>query len=168
METAMEQIFDPRLLRQAFGRYATGVTVVTARLSDGKQIGVTANSFTSVSMSPPLISWNYRRDAFGYEAFLGARHFAVHVLGHHQRHLSPQFASAVADRFKDVELDEGLGGVPLIRDCGATFECRQWSTVEAGDHVIILGEVLRFTHNDTAPLVFHAGSYLQLPAAQCT
>lgn len=153
--------FDVRSLRKAFGRFATGVTVVTSTLSDGQRIGVTANSFTSVSMEPPLISWNYRRDALGFAAFLQAPHFAVHVLTEHQAHLSPKFAAPVPDRFEDVDVETGIGGVPLIKDCGATFECHLWSTVEAGDHVIIIGEVMRYTHNDLPPLVFHAGSYLQ-------
>lgn len=158
----MQQL-DLRNLRKAFGRFATGVTVVTSRLSDGQPIGVTANSFTSVSMAPPLVSWNYRRDALGFGAFLKAPHFAIHVLGQHQAHLSPQFAASVPDRFEDVEVEAGIGGIPLIKDCGATFECRQWSTVDAGDHVIIIGEVLRYTHNDLPPLVFHAGTYVRLP-----
>lgn len=161
----METIFDTRDLRKAFGRFATGVTVVTAALPDGQRIGITANSFTSVSMTPPLVSWNYRREALGLAAFMQASHFAVHVLGQHQMHLSPQFASPVADRFAGVAVSEGLGGVPLIDGCAATFECRAWSTVDAGDHVIILGEVLRYTHTDAAPLVFHGGSYLQWPQA---
>ncbi|VFR32550.1 Nitrilotriacetate monooxygenase component B [plant metagenome] len=163
----MEPGFDARDLRKAFGRFATGVTVVTTLLPDGQRIGVTANSFTSVSISPPLISWNYRREALGLAAFLQAPHFAVHVLGQHQLHLSPQFASPVADRFVGVELETGFGGVPLIKDCAATFECCQWSTVDAGDHVILLGQVLRYMHSDAPPLVFHAGGYLQWPQAQC-
>lgn len=162
----MEPHFDARDLRNAFGRFATGVTVVTTVLPNGQPIGLTANSFSSVSMSPPLVSWNYRREALGFAAFVGASHFAVHVLGQHQLHLSPQFASSVPDRFQGLELETGLGGVPLIKDCAAVFECRQWSTVEAGDHVILLGEVLRYMHNDAPPLVFHAGRYMQWPQAQ--
>ncbi|MGA0571318.1 flavin reductase family protein [Variovorax sp. VNK109] len=162
----MENLFDTRDLRRAFGRFATGVTVVTAALPDGQRIGVTANSFTSVSMSPPLISWNYRRDARGLPLFMEAGHFAIHVLGQHQMHLSPRFASALPDRFDGVPLSEGWGGAPLIDGCSATFECRKWSIVEAGDHVIILGEVLRYSHTDCTPLVFHGGDYLQWPEAR--
>ncbi|MBN9408597.1 MAG: flavin reductase family protein [Burkholderiales bacterium] len=165
METILDTEFDARDLRKAFGRFATGVTVVTAALPDGRRVGITANSFTSVSMSPPLVSWNYRRDAFGLALLMQASHFAVHVLAEDQMHLSPQFASPVPDRFAGVSVSEGLGGVPLIDGCGATFECRLWSTFEAGDHVIIVGEVLRYTHSDAPPLVFHAGSYLQWPRA---
>jgi flavin reductase (DIM6/NTAB) family NADH-FMN oxidoreductase RutF len=163
----MELRFDARDLRKAFGRFATGITVVTTKLPDGQRIGLTANSFTSVSMSPPLVSWNYRREALGFAAFVQAQHFAIHVLGQHQLHLSPQFASSAPDRFRGVELETGMGDVPLIKNCAATFECRQWSTVEAGDHVILLGEVLRYTHSDAPPLVFHAGAYMQLPQVRC-
>lgn len=162
----MSPEFDSKDLRRAFGRFATGVTVVTTVLSDGQLIGITANSFASVSLSPPLISWNYRRQARACEAFMRAEHFAVHVLAQDQQHLSPQFAAPVADRFAGVDIESGIGGVPLIPDCAATFECRLWSTVDAGDHVIILGEVKRFTHNDALPLVFHGGSYAALRRAE--
>jgi 3-hydroxy-9,10-secoandrosta-1,3,5(10)-triene-9,17-dione monooxygenase reductase component len=140
----MQQL-DVRNLRKAFGRCATGVTVVTSRLSDIQPIGVTANSFTSMSISPALVSWNYRSEALGFGAFLKAPYFAIRVLGQCQAALSPQFAASVPDRFAGVDVEEGIGGVPLIKGCGATFECRQWSAVEAGDHVIIIGEVLRYT-----------------------
>lgn len=162
----MDTGFDMRDLRKAFGRFATGVTVVTAALPDGQRIGVTANSFTSVSMTPPLISWNYRRDARGLPLFMQASHFAIHVLGQHQMHLSPRFAAAVPDRFEGLPVSEGMGGAPVLGGCSATFECRKWSVVEAGDHVILLGEVLRYTHDDSPPLVFHGGGYLQWPQAR--
>lgn len=159
----METAFDAHDLRKAFGRFATGVTVVTAAGTQGERIGVTANSFTSVSMSPPLISWNYRRDARGLPLFMHSDFFAIHVLGQHQMHLSPRFASAIPDRFEGMAASTNQEGVPIIQGCNATFECRKWSVVEAGDHVIILGEVLRYSHQERTPLVFHGGSYLQWP-----
>lgn len=161
----MTPAFDPLHLRRAFGRFATGVTVVTSVGPDGRLIGVTVNSFASVSMTPPLVSWNYRREALAFAALAGAPHFAVHVLGRHQRQLSSQFASNAADRFAGVEVSRGIGNVPVITGCAAVFECRQWSTVEAGDHAIILGEVLRYAHDDAPPLVFHGGDYLTWPEA---
>ncbi len=162
----MQQLYA-RNLRKPFGQCATGVTVVTSRLSNGQPMIVMANSFTSVSISPALVSWNYRSEALGFGAFVKAPYFAIHVLGQCQAALSRQFAASVPDRFAGVDVEEGIGGIPLIKSCGATFECRQWSAVEAGDHVIIIGEVLRYTHNDLPPLVFHAGGYLQWPEGAC-
>ena len=151
-------------LRKAFGSFATGVTVITTCVG-GQPVGFTANSFASVSMEPPLISWNYRKSAFGVAAFLEAEHFAVNVLGVDQQALSRQFASPVGERFAGVSLREGLGGVPVIEGCSATFECRRWSTLDAGDHVIFIGEVLRYAHAALPPLVFHGGNYARLAEA---
>ena len=157
---------DRRDYRNALGRFATGVTVVTTCASNGLPIGVTANSFTSVSMAPPLVSWNYRLEAAGLQAFLDAEYFAIHVLSQRQKLLSPQFSSATADRFAGVDVQVGLGNLPIIPNSLAIFECRKWSTLEAGDHVILLGEVLRYSYNEEPPLVFHGGTYTQLPEPQ--
>lgn len=155
---------NPLDLRKAFGSFATGVTIVTT--CAGKQpVGFTANSFASVSMEPPLLSWNYRKAAHGVAAFLEAEYFAIHVLGLDQQHLSTQFASPVVERFAGLSLREGLGGIPVIEGCSATFECRRWSTVDAGDHVIFIGEVLRYAHDALPPLVFHGGNYARLADA---
>lgn len=162
----MTHSFDPRDLRKAFGRFATGVTVITAALPGGRRFGVTANSFTSVSLSPPLVSWNYRLAALGLPAFLQARHFAIHVLAEGQMFLAQRFASGMVDRFEGVPIKTGLGDVPLIEGCNAVFQCSRWSTVEAGDHMIILGEVLRYDHRDAPPLLFHSGGYVQCSRAE--
>ena len=151
-------------LRKAFGSFATGVTVVTT-CAQNRPVGFTANSFASVSMAPPLVSWNYRKAAYGVAAFLEAEHFAIHVLGLDQQHISKRFASPVAERFAGIPLREGLGGLPVIQGCSATFECRRWSTLDAGDHVIFIGEVLRYTHEALPPLVFHGGNYVRLADA---
>ncbi len=157
--------FDPRDLRKAFGQFATGVTVVTTALADGRRFGVTVNSFASVSLTPALVSWNYRRDAPGLPLLMASDYFAVHVLGQAQEAVSRQFSAPLADRFAGVATQPGLGGVPLIEDCAATFECRQWSTVDAGDHVIFLGQVMRYQHRAAQPLVFHGGSYVGVAGA---
>jgi flavin reductase (DIM6/NTAB) family NADH-FMN oxidoreductase RutF len=151
--------FDPRDLRQAFGRFATGVTVVTFRLADGRRVGLTANSFASVSLDPPLVSWNYRRASPHLEAVLACRHFLVHVLAADQRDLSQRMARPAEDKFAGLPLQDGLGGTPRIPGSLATFECDMWKTVDAGDHVIFLGKVVRYEHADGEPLVFVNGRY---------
>lgn len=151
--------FDPRDLRQAFGRFATGVTVVTFRLADGRRVGLTANSFASVSLDPPLVSWNYRRASPHLEAVLSCRHFLVHVLAADQIDLSQRMARPADDKFAGLPLQDGLGGTPRIAGSLATFECEMWKTVDAGDHVIFLGKVVRYEHADGEPLVFVNGRY---------
>jgi flavin reductase (DIM6/NTAB) family NADH-FMN oxidoreductase RutF len=151
--------FDRKELRNALGQYATGVTVITARAPDGRKIGVTANSFTSVSLDPPLVSWCPAKSAPSLDDLSAASHFAVNVLASDQHDLSRQFSTPAADKFDGVPLSEGIGGLPLIRNAVARFECRTVQCIEAGDHVIFLGEVERFDADGGAPLVFHAGYY---------
>lgn len=162
-------VFDPLDLRRAFGRFATGVTVVTARLADGRRLGVTVNSFASVSLAPPLVSWNYRRASPHLEALREAEHFLVHVLSSAQIELSRRMAHPAADKFDGLAFDQGLGGAPRLAGSLATFECRRWQTIDAGDHVIFIGEVLDYGHADGEPLVFMDGGYAQAvrTAAAC-
>lgn len=157
--------FDPRDLRQAFGRFATGVTVVTFRLACGRRVGLTANSFASVSLDPPLVSWNYRRDSPHLAAVLACTHFTVHVLAADQIGLSQRMARPAEDKFAGLPLQDGLGGTPRIPGSLATFECELWKTVEAGDHTIFLGKVARYEHTEGDPLVFVNGRYAQAAAA---
>ena len=151
--------FDARELRRAFGQFATGVTVVTTRAEDGHRIGVTANSFTSLSLDPPLLLWAISREAPSLPAFQAANYFAINVLCANQHYLSRQFATPADDKFAGVEIHEGPGGVPLIGGALAYFVCRSVRHVEAGDHVIVIGEVERFELFEGEPLVFHSGSY---------
>lgn len=155
----MSQDFDPRDLRRAFGRFATGVTVVTFRLPDGRRVGLTANSFASVSLDPPLVSWNYRRASPHLHALTGCRHFLVHVLAAEQIDLSQRMAMPAADKFAGLVVESGVGGTPRIPGSLATFECEMWKTVDAGDHVIFLGKVVRYEHTEGDPLVFVNGGY---------
>ncbi|MGV0645779.1 flavin reductase [Mycolicibacterium sp. XJ2546] len=151
--------FSPRQYRQALGQYATGVAVITTRGADGAKVGITANSFTSVSMDPPLVSWCVAKSAPSFAGFAEASHFAVNVLGAGQLHLSRQFSTPAPDKFADVTLTEGLGGVPLIADAVARFQCRTVRNIDAGDHAIFMGEVERYDANGGEPLVFHSGSF---------
>ncbi|HSJ22757.1 MAG TPA: flavin reductase [Nocardioidaceae bacterium] len=154
--------FEPRELRRAFGQYTTGVTVVTARGEDGHRIGVTANSFTSVSIDPPLVLWCPAKTTPSLAALGEATHFAVNILASDQHDLSRQFATPSEDKFAGVSVTEGLHGVPLIDGSVASFECRTVQFIEAGDHVICLGEVEKYEVAGGEPLVFHAGGY-QVP-----
>lgn len=151
--------FDAMEFRKALGTFATGVTIITARAADGAPIGLTANSFNSVSLDPPLVLWSLANNAMSFDAFRAATHWAVHVLGSDQEDLSGRFARRGEDKFAGLEFDEGEGGVPLLRGCAARFECRTASQYQGGDHLIFIGEVLRFVRDEAAPLVFHGGKY---------
>ena len=150
---------DPRALRHALGRFATGITVVSTRTPAGKLEGLTANSFSSVSLDPPLVLWSLRREAPSLGGFLDGGWFAINVLASHQADLSRHFATPAPDKFADLPWVEGLGGCPLLPGCLARFECRTETTVEAGDHIIIIGRVTRATYRDGEPLLYNAGRY---------
>jgi flavin reductase (DIM6/NTAB) family NADH-FMN oxidoreductase RutF len=150
--------FDPRDLRQALGQYATGVAVITARGEDGRRVGMTANSFTSVSINPPLVLWCPGKNAPSLPTFTEATHFAVNILGADQEHLCRQFSTPAADKFAALELVEGKGGTPVLPGAVARFECRTVKCVEAGDHIIILGEIENYEAAGGSPLIFHAGA----------
>ena len=154
-----ESGFDKRELRNALGRFATGVTIVTARADDGAYVGVTVSSFNAVSLEPPLVLWSLDRRSGTLPVFETATHFAVSVLGTDQTELSNTFASRDARKFDGVEYREGAGGAPLIRGSLATFECRNAHQHDGGDHVIFVGEVEAFDQRDGAALLFHDGAY---------
>lgn len=157
---ALPASFSTREFRAALGMFATGVTIVTTRLEDGTPLGMTVNSFNSVSLNPPLVLWSLSRSASALGAFLGCSHYAVNVLGVAQQALAERFASRVPDRWQGVEGLPGAGGAPLLSGAVATFECVNRSRYEEGDHVIFVGEVLRCTHqSDAAPLLFHGGRF---------
>ncbi len=151
--------FDARELRRALSQYATGVTAVTARACDGRMVGMTANSFTSVSLDPPLVSWCPAKAAPSLPDFEAATHFAVHVLAADQHHLSRQFATPAEDKFDGVPITAGLAGLPIVAGALAVFQCRLVRRVDAGDHVILLGEIEEYSTAAGQPLVFHSGAY---------
>lgn len=152
--------FDDRELRDALGCFATGVTVITTMTPAGP-LGMTANSFSSVSLDPPLILWSPARKSRRFPAFEAAAYFAVHVLSEGQLELAELFAGA-GDDFEAVEFTQGLGEVPLIDGCAARFECRHAAGHDGGDHLIVVGEVLRLEQADLPPLLYHRGSYRSL------
>jgi 3-hydroxy-9,10-secoandrosta-1,3,5(10)-triene-9,17-dione monooxygenase reductase component len=145
--------------RGALSQFATGVTIVTTRQQPGQDVGLTANSFSSVSLDPPMVLWSLSRQSLSLPAFMESAHFAVHVLAANQDDLSDRFAKRGVDKFAGLVLERGPDDIPLLTDCAARFQCRTTYRYEGGDHVIFVGEVLRFDHSDRAPLVFHGGRY---------
>jgi len=152
-------VTNTRGLRDALGCFATGITVVTARAPDGLVAGVTANSFCSVSLEPPLVLWCLAKAAPSRSVFARATHFAVHVLAENQLHISDRFCKPSKNKFAGLEVSEGLGGAPLLGGVVALFECLREQRHDAGDHVIILGRVERYRHAKRSPLLFHASGY---------
>lgn len=151
-------------LRRALGSFATGVTIVTARDpgTDGvvaHDVGLTVNSFSSVSLEPPLVQWCIARRAASFEAFRRASHYAVHVLGAEQRELSQRFATHGIDRFAGIEFERGPGGLPLLPGCVTRFACRIVERYAGGDHVILLAEVEAFETSEVEPLLYLRGAY---------
>jgi flavin reductase (DIM6/NTAB) family NADH-FMN oxidoreductase RutF/DNA-binding MarR family transcriptional regulator len=150
---------EARLFRDALGAFATGVTIVTTVDPSGRDIGLTASSFNSVSLDPPMVLWSLSRSSSSLPAFMAAPWFAVHVLAHDQDQLSARFAQRGINRFDGLDVERGHGGVPLLNGCAARFECRTEFRYEGGDHVIFVGHVERFEHVRRTPLVFHGGQY---------
>lgn len=140
--------------------FATGVTIVTACTPTGELVGLTANSFNSVSLSPPLVLWSLAQAASSLAAFTKGSHYAINILAADQKELAERFSSKRADRWADVAYTEGLSGAPLLDGVVASFECFNRSRYEEGDHVIFVGEVERCSHRDgAAPLLFHGGRF---------
>jgi 3-hydroxy-9,10-secoandrosta-1,3,5(10)-triene-9,17-dione monooxygenase reductase component len=159
MSSSQSASFDPREFRSALGSFATGVTVVTTRAGGGEPVGLTANSFNSVSLEPPMVLWSLARSSRSLPVFCQATHWAVHILAADQEALSNRFAARGGDRFAGLTLERGAGEVPLLCGCAARFQCRTAFQYEGGDHIIFVGEVLEFDRSNSPPLVFHGGRY---------
>ena len=159
-----EHGFDEREFRNALGCFATGVCVVTTRRPEGKREGLTVNSFSSVSLAPPVVLWNLWRRAPSAPAFQDAEFFAINVLAVDQREMSQRFANPALDKFAGIEdrISEGIGGVPLLDGVVARFECRTQFQSDGGDHIVLFGLVERFEHWDRAPLLYHRGRHAAL------
>lgn len=151
--------FDLQEFRQALGAFATGVTIVTARAEDGSLVGITANSFNSVSLDPPMVLWSLARSARSLPVFERAKYWNVHVLANDQEPLSSRFARAGEDKFSGLALDVGTSDAPLIQGCSARFQCRATFQYEGGDHVIFVGEVVDYDCTSTPPLLYVTGGY---------
>jgi flavin reductase (DIM6/NTAB) family NADH-FMN oxidoreductase RutF/DNA-binding IclR family transcriptional regulator len=153
-------LFDSRDLRRVLGTFVTGVTVVTTTDDEGTFHGVTANSFSSVSLDPPLVLWSQAIKSHSHTAFFKAERFAVNILAEDQIELSKRFAKSSHEKFAGIDVDIGFGGVPLLRDCSARLQCRVVSRVPGGDHTIYVGEVVAIDRAERKPLVFGNGQYL--------
>jgi len=154
---------DSRLLRNAFGRFATGVAVATAIDPDGQPIGLTINSFSAVSLNPPLVLWCLDNTSHNLEAFRRASHHAISILATGQADVSTRFATWPVDRFVGLPWRPGAGGAPLLEGCCASFEVANEAAHLAGDHTIFVGRVEEFSETaGLAPLIFHSGQYRRL------
>lgn len=153
--------FDSRTFRGACGQFLTGVTVVTARTADGTPVGLTANSFSSVSLDPPLVLVCIDKRIASYQAWVDAPYYAVHVLAEDQEALSTLFATRGADKYGNLQHTEGLGNVPILAGAIAVFQCRTVQQVDAGDHTILIGQVEAMDPGDGSkrPLGFFRGKY---------
>lgn len=152
--------FDSRHFRQALSQFATGVTVITTCLADGSMLGLTASSFNSVSLDPPLILWSLGNAANSMSAFTGNSHYIVNVLSAEQAQLAEQFASRKKNRFEGVSYTMSRTGHPILNGVSAWFECHNRSRYPEGDHVIFVGEVERCQFEPMPPLIFHSGKFL--------
>lgn len=156
----MSTMHDVRAFRSALGTFATGVTVMTTVSSKGDLIGNTASSFNSVSLDPPLVLWSLARKALSFKAYVDAPYFAVNVLREGQDDLSARFSKSAGDKWHGIDYETWETGCPILPNALAVFECKSTFTYDGGDHVIFVGEVLKFDHDPKGkPLVFWRGGY---------
>jgi flavin reductase (DIM6/NTAB) family NADH-FMN oxidoreductase RutF len=150
----------PKALRQVLGTYPTGVAVVTTRSADGRPVGLTINSFASLSLEPALVLWSLVDRSPSLPVFCAARHFAISVLANHQQALAQRFATlGLPDKFDGVALREAPEGLPVMAEALATLVCEVESYTPAGDHLLFVGRVLRMDRREGEPLVFHGGRF---------
>lgn len=152
------QPFDQREFRRTLGTFTTGVTIITTSSAAGP-VGVTANSFNSVSLDPPMVLWSLAKSSRSLAAFNDSQFWAVHILSVGQDALSNRFAKSGEDKFDGVDTEVGAGNAPLLTGCTARLQCKTTFRYEGGDHIILVGEVLDFDRSDIPPLVFHGGKY---------
>ena len=153
---------DLRQLRQVLGQFATGITVIATRATDGDLVGLTANSFGALSLDPPLITWALRLNSSNLPIFQAADQFVVTVLAEAQVEVSRRFASSVGNKFEGIPFALGQSGLPLIHGAAAWFECRTVSQQIVGDHCLFIAAVETFARSESPPLIFHGGGYFTL------
>lgn len=153
---------DRRTFRNALGEFATGVTVVTAHGADGRAVGVTINSFASVSLEPALVLWSLGRHSSALAVFESCSHYAINVLAADQAEFSQRFSQPGRDELSGIDLSIGAAGAPILPGCCAWFECRNEMRYPGGDHLIFVGAVESFHRQEKQPLVFHRGRYRAL------
>jgi len=151
--------YDPKDFRRALGMFGTGVTIVTTRAENGEPVGITANSFNSVSLEPPMVLWSLAKNARSLPVFQSADTWNVHILSNEQEALSNRFARAGEDKFSGLELDSEAPHAPLLPDCSARFKCKTAFQYDGGDHIIFVGEVTDYDANPHPPLLYVTGGY---------
>ncbi len=157
---------DQRALRDAFSRFPTGVTIVTALDHSDKPVGVTISSFNTVSLHPPLVLWSLAQNSSRLNAFyMGSAH-VIHVLAEPQAALAKLFSSRTEDRFKGLETQLSEHRIPMLPDCAAYFECTTEACYPAGDHVIVVSRIKQYRHDAQAPLLFFAGDFARVDRDQ--
>ena len=154
---------DPRELRNVFGAFATGVTIITTKDTNGKPFGLTANSYTSLSLDPPLVLVCVDKKVDCYACFEQSKVFVVNILAEGQDQLSTRFATKGIEKFEGVATREGSVGVPLLDGAIGYIECKLVNGFEGGDHTIYVGEVQSASVTGDRPLLFFKGKYSQLP-----
>lgn len=153
-----DPVTDLATLRRCLGNFGTGVTIMTT-WAEGAPAGMTANSFATVSLEPPLILWSVIRTSASAPAFLKAERFAVNILAASQLGLCKAFARTASDKFSGVDWEPGLGGVPILAGATATLECRMVRQVEGGDHIVLFGQIERMRSADQMPLLYVQGRF---------
>lgn len=159
-ELAEYTAVDSTGFRRALSSFATGVAVVTTLDADGAKVGITINSFSSVSLDPPLVLWSIAEESMSYGVFTTTTHFAVHVLSRQQQALSSRFAQSAGDKFSGLNCTAGIHGVPILGEFAACFECSTEHVYAGGDHKIIVGRVHRFEDRPSDPLVLYRSRFL--------
>lgn len=155
---------DQREFRDTVGCFATGITVITTVDEDNNPVGLTANSFTSLSLDPPMVLFCIDRNVASFDAFHANRHFAVNILSADQQEVSKRFAKSGPEKWSGVEFETWSSGCPILTDCIANLECEIDSVYEGGDHVILVGVVRQMACHDgeLEPLLYFRGRYASL------
>ena len=157
-----QYLVERRTLRHALGEFATGVTVVTARAANGDPVGITINSFASVSLDPPLVLWSLGLQSSALAVFESCRRYAINVLAADQTEFSQRFSQSPGEDSSEIDWEVGAGGTPMLPGCCAWFECRNEMRYAGGDHLIFVGHVENFHRKEKLPLIFHRGRYRSL------
>ena len=163
--TNPEQGIDPRELRGVLGCFATGVCVVTTVGDEGRPVGMTINSFSSVSLDPPLILWSIGLNTPSRSAFQTHGSFAINIMSAAAKDTTLKFARPSDDKFKGIDWAQGINGVPVLQEALAVLECKVENQIVSGDHEIFIGRVLRIDQNEGDPLLFHKGGFASLGPA---
>ena len=159
---ALPPDFDSAYFRSALSQFATGITVVIAQDASGAFQGLTVNSFTSVSLDPPLVLWSLANRARSMAAFKNCSHYIINVLAEHQTELALRFSRPLENRFEGLEFGSSRTGLPILQGVAAWFECQNRSRYQEGDHVIFVGQVERCQMNPSRPLGFHGGRFVAI------